>query len=97
VEEFVDLIHQFVTGALSADQFENRFLDLWRGEIDGVLKQSSPQTAIISTLMLEVDAYSNDPDTLGTEFCIDGDQLREAARRALDQLTELHTEQDKTR
>ncbi|MEP7290481.1 MAG: colicin immunity domain-containing protein [Chloroflexota bacterium] len=89
---YVELIRQFVAGEISADEFEDRYIKLWYAALDNLLSQRTPETKIISDLFLEVDAYSNDPETLGDSYCVTADQLRESARQALHELMELQKE-----
>lgn len=90
--QYVELICQFVSSEISADDFEDRYLKLWYAALDNFLSKRSPESKIISDLFLEVDAYSNDPESLGVEYCTTADELRESARKALAELLQLQTE-----
>ena len=81
LEAYVELIRQFVGDEITADDFEDRYIKLWYTALNDFLSQISPEAKIISDLFLEVDAYSNDPETLGEEYCVTTDQLRELARK----------------
>lgn len=91
-EQYIELIRQFIAGEIDADEFEDRYIKLWYAALDGFLGQISPESKVISDLFLEVDAYSNDPETLGAEYCTTADELRESARKALAKLLVLQTE-----
>ena len=91
LEKYRELIRQFVSGEISADDFEDRYIKLWYLALDDFLAQISSEAKIISDLFLEVDAYSNDPETLGTEYCTTAEELRESARKALNELLQLQT------
>jgi hypothetical protein len=92
LEQYVELIRQFVSGEISADDFEDRYIKLWYLALDDFLGHRSPESKVISDLFLEVDAYSNDPDELGSQYSTTAEELRESARKALSELLELQTE-----
>lgn len=92
LEKYTELIRQFVLGEISADDFEEQYIQLWYAALDNFLGERSPESKIISELFLEVDAYSNDPKSLGESFCVTADQLRDVAQLALQELLELQKE-----
>ncbi len=94
LEKYVDLIRRFVAGEISADDFEDQYVKLWYMALDDFLSQRSPASKIISDLFLEVDAYTNDPDELGSAYSTSAEELREWARKALSELLELQTERN---
>lgn len=91
VRHFIELVQQFVSGSIKASEFADRAVDFWSAEYES-LQGASEETRIIAQLCLDADALTNEPP-----YNIGAEALRTAARRALDQLTELQTEQDKTR
>ncbi len=90
--KYVELIRHFVSGDISADEFEDQYVKLWYAALDDFLAHRSPESKIISDLFLEVDAYSNDPETLGQEYSATAEELCESSRKALSELLELQKE-----
>jgi hypothetical protein len=91
VQQFIDLLQQFIQGTITPSAFSDQAVAFWQSEYQH-LQTAAPENQIIAQLCLDADALTNEPP-----YNITAEALREAARRALDQLTELHTEQDKTR
>ncbi|WP_110661602.1 colicin immunity domain-containing protein [Salinicola socius] len=81
-EKYILLITQFVTGKLTAPQFEVGYLDIFKNE-----SEMLPQTSYdaLNELFLDVDAYCNDPG-LRDEEDLDDCELLESAKKALAKL-----------
>lgn len=94
LEQYIELIQRFVAGSVSADDFENCYIKLWYAALDDFLNERSPASRIISDLFLEVDAYTNDPDELGSTYTTTAEELRESAHKALSELLQLQTERN---
>ncbi len=95
-QAYEELIRQFVHDEISADDFEAEYIRLWYLALDNFLSETTSASSIISDLFLDVDCYSNVPGVVDPVLCLDENGLREAAQRALDQLTALQTERDKS-
>ncbi len=80
------LLKDFVARKISADEFERRFLELFKGE---TALMPEREFHILDKLFGDVDAYCSDPDLIDPRFDIDEDELRSSAQEALDQLGEL--------
>ena len=82
IEKYILLITQFVTGELTAPQFEVLYLDMFKDE-----SEILPETnyAALNELFLDVDAYCSDPD-LRDEEDLDDQELLERAKQALTKL-----------
>ena len=89
LEAYIRLIEQFASGEITADEFEDTYIDLWYQYVKTELSVSSPETILISDLFLEVDAYSNQPP-----HNVSADELREAALKALAELLSLQKERN---
>lgn len=76
VERYVPLLEAFVNGGISADDFQDRFLTLWREDRDS----GRPTGEVIDNLMVGVDCYDGNPELTGR---IDADQLKVETRDAL--------------
>ena len=89
LESYTRLIEQFTSGEITADEFEDTYIDLWYQYVKTELSVSSPETTLISDLFLEVDAYTNKPP-----YNVSAEELREAARKALAELLALQKERN---
>jgi len=87
---------QFKTGEMSEAEYRTRFRSLHeKYYVNSDLQPFSDEQEIINELFYDVDAYVGDPN-LFEEGDFGADELREAARKALDQLTALQAERDKS-
>ena len=83
---YVDLISQFTDGALSAPEFETRYLEFTKR--DG-MAYGEPMFGIIDKLFADVDEYFDDPDETPEQRAQASDTLRQQAQDALNKLKEL--------
>ena len=82
IEKYVLLITEFVIGVISASQFEQSYLDMFKrenNELPGRIYD------VLNSLFLDVDAYCDDP-SLRDEYDLDDNQLLECAKAALGKL-----------
>lgn len=92
VNRFILLVRRFVLDEITPDEFADESLVFWRKELNNINKLGSlPEATIIADLCLEADALSNDPP-----YNVTADELRESARKALEQLTALQAERNKS-
>jgi hypothetical protein len=89
--EYVRLIEQFVSGEITAPQFEERYLQLVK--TDQVL-HGEPAFGIVDTLFFYVDEYFDDPDFTPEQRAQATDELRQHAREALSKLLDLPAKDD---
>lgn len=78
-DKYVTLIRQFLDHRMSAEDFERRYLDLFKNETAGMTVTEFSQ---LDRLFSAVDAFCPDP-SLRSEGDLDEDQLREAAQSTL--------------
>jgi len=92
VNRFSILVCRFVVDEITPDEFADESLVFWRNELSNINALGDlPEAVIIGDLCLEADALSNQPPYKVTE-----DELRQSARKALDQLTALQAERNKS-
>ena len=84
--EYIRLIEQFVSGEITAPQFEERYLQLVK--TDQVL-HGEPAFGIVDTLFFYVDEYFDDPDLTSEQRAQATDELKQHAREALSKLLDL--------
>ena len=84
IEQYILLITQFVTGVISAPQFEQSYLDMFKHESNELPEHVYE---VLNGLFSDVDAYCGDP-YLRDEDDLDDDQLIECAKAALERLCE---------
>jgi len=82
IEKYILLITQFVTGELTASQFEVSYLDMFKNESETLPEKTY---AALNELFLDVDAYCSDP-ALRDEEDLDDQELLERAKQALAKL-----------
>jgi hypothetical protein len=78
-ERYLPVLTAFVGGEMSASDFQQHFLALWREDRDA----GRPTGSVLDDLMIGVDCYDENPDLIGR---IDSSQLREETRDALARL-----------
>lgn len=84
---YITLLKKFVTRKITADEFERRFLELYKAE---TTLMSEKEFQILDKLFGAVDAYCSDPELIEDPlFDIDENGLRLSAQEALDELGEL--------
>ena len=91
LDQFCEVIVQFVTGSISLEEFQARYADLWQAALDSFLLEATPESHIISDLFLEIDTFSYYGKEIGAIPCDTADQLRQAAETALRKLSALET------
>lgn len=86
MEKYIALLKDFVDRKISADEFEQQFLGLFKS--DGVF--SGTEFQILDKLFSDVDAYCSDPDLIeDPRFDISENELRASAQETLDKLVKL--------
>jgi hypothetical protein len=88
--DFILLVEKFLAGAINAEAFADYAVSFYQQNYDD-LYADEPSNNIIGDLCLDADALSNRPP-----YNVTPDELREAARKALDQLTTLQAERNKS-
>jgi len=86
---YIELISRFTSGALSAPDFETRYLEFTKQ--DGML-YGEPMFGIIDKLFGDVDEYFDDPDATPEERAQAAETLRRQAQDALDKLRGLRAD-----
>jgi hypothetical protein len=79
LQPYVQLIGAFANDAIDAQEFERRYLKLFK---DDATDWPEREYAILDRLFGDVDSFNADPELRGPDG-LDADQLRESARRAL--------------
>jgi hypothetical protein len=79
LETYRDLIHRFVTGEVSADEFEADYLARFKGDPNQVIGE---EFDILDGLFADVDDYLSDPTLRASAGGISGEELRARARDA---------------
>jgi hypothetical protein len=79
LENYRDLIHRFVVGDISADEFETDFLARFKDDPDQVV---GDEFDILDELFADVDEYVSDPKLRESTGGISGEELRARARDA---------------
>jgi hypothetical protein len=96
MQAFVELMRDFCGGVLTAQEFEEQYSDLWRETRDQPRALLNKREAeILDQLFTDIDAFTDDPDVLHDpmygKYSIDGDGLRAAVKKSLEQLLHLQT------
>ncbi len=87
MDKYIKLLEEFAGNNITADEFEQRFLQLFKSDNN---LQPGREFKILDKLFADVDAYCSDPDLIeDPRFNIDGVQLQVSARKTLDQLLKL--------
>jgi hypothetical protein len=77
LEKYRDLIRRFVTGEISADEFETNYLTRFK---DDPKQVSGEEFDILDELFADVDDYVSDPTLRETTGGISAEELRARAR-----------------
>ena len=89
MDKYIKLLEDFAGSKISADEFERRFLQLFKSD-DNL--QLGREFQILDKLFADVDAYCSDPDLIeDPRFDIGEVQLRVSAQETLDKLVKLTT------
>jgi len=84
---YTKLLKNFVSKKISANEFEQQFLQLFKVEENF---SSKKEFEVLDKLFGDVDAYCSDPDLIeDPEFDITEEELRLSAKQALEELGEL--------
>ena len=83
LETYKDLIHRFVAGEISADEFETDYLTRFKDDPNQV---TGEEFDILDGLFADVDDYVSDPALRETTGGISGEELRARARDAYSRL-----------
>lgn len=87
MDKYIKLLEEFAGNKISADEFEQRFLQLFKSDNN---LQPGREFKILDKLFANVDAYCSDPDLIeDPRFDIGEVQLRVSAQETLDQLVKL--------
>jgi Bacterial self-protective colicin-like immunity len=79
LERYRDLIRRFVTGDISADEFETDYLARFKDDPNQVIGE---EFDILDELFADVDDYVSDPTLRESTGGISGEELRARARDA---------------
>jgi hypothetical protein len=79
VENYRDLIHRFVIGDISADEFEADYLTRFKDDPNQVVGE---EFDVLDELFADVDDYVSDPALRERTGGISGEELRTRARDA---------------
>jgi Bacterial self-protective colicin-like immunity len=79
LKQYRDLIHRFIIGEISADEFEVDYLARFKGDPNQVIGE---EFAILDELFAVVDDYVSDPILRASTGGVSGDELRARARDA---------------
>jgi Bacterial self-protective colicin-like immunity len=83
LETYRDLIHRFVIGEISADEFEADYLARFKDDPNQVIGE---EFDILDELFADVDDYVSDPTLRESTGGISGEELRARARDAYTRL-----------
>ena len=85
---YIQLIDSFIAGRISPEEFESKYLKLFKEE-----KRMPPVQVyeVLNKLFTDVDAYCGDP-SLRNQYSLDENELRECASRAYWALKALERE-----
>lgn len=87
MEKYIKLLQSFADSKISADQFEQRFLQLFKSDNN---LQPGREFQILDKLFADVDAYCSNPDLIeDPRFDIGEVQLQVSAQETLDKLLKL--------
>jgi len=87
MDRYIKLLEDFVGSKITADEFEQRFIQLFKGDKN---LQPGREFKILDKLFADVDAYCSDPDLIeDPRFDIDGVQLQVSAKETLNKLVKL--------
>ncbi len=94
MDKYIKLLEEFAGGKISADEFEQRFLQLFKGDNN---LQPGREFQILDKLFADVDAYCSDPDLIeDPRFDIGEVQLRVSVQETLDKLIKVKRVQNVT-
>jgi hypothetical protein len=85
LETYRDLIHRFVIGDISADEFETDYLAKFKDDPNQVIGE---EFDILDELFADIDDYVGDPTLRESAGGISGEELRVRARDAYARLFE---------
>lgn len=83
LENYISLITKFVSGEITASQFEELYLEMFKNESEILPEETF---YILNELFLDVDAYCNDLLLRGEDDLGDS-ELLQSAKRALESLS----------
>jgi Bacterial self-protective colicin-like immunity len=87
MEKYIKLLQQFAGRKINADEFEQRFLQLFKSDNN---LQPGREFKILDKLFADVDAYCSDPDLIeDPRFDIGEVELQVSAQETLDKLLKL--------
>ncbi|MEG4285691.1 colicin immunity domain-containing protein [Microcoleus sp. A006_D1] len=87
MDKYINLLEEFVDNKITADEFERRFIQLFKGDNN---LQPGTEFKILDKLFADVDAYCSDPNLIeDPRFDIDGGQLQVSAQETLNKLVKL--------
>ena len=79
LSEYIKVVRRFVDRTISADEFERRYLRMFK---DDVSIRPEAEYEVLNRLFTDVDVYSPNPQLRGTDG-LDEEQLRDSACAAL--------------
>ena len=83
INVYINLLKDFLCNKITADDFERRFLGMFKSETNCYSKL---EFQILDKLFGDVDAYCSDPELLDPEYDITEEDLKFSAKEALDNL-----------
>ena len=87
MDKYIKLLEEFVDNKITADEFERRFIQLFKGDNN---LQPGTEFKILDKLFADVDAYCGDSDLIeDPRFDIDAVQLQVSAKETLNKLVKL--------
>ncbi len=90
MDKYIKLLQHFAGSKISADEFEQRFIQLFKS--DNNLQPTGRKFQILDKLFADVDAYCSPPDLIeDPRFDIGEAQLQVSARETLDKFLKLTT------
>ena len=81
LDKYISLLNQFVSGAITAPEFEMSYLKMF---LDDEIDIPEFAWRALNELFLDTDAYCADPDLRDSKDDLDEKQLLASAQRTLD-------------
>jgi len=89
IPNYIDLINSFTSGNISANEFEKKYLELFKND-EKLIDCSDEVYEVLDTLFYAVDSYCSDPDLQNQLVdSLNSHQLLDAAIIALHGLSHI--------
>jgi hypothetical protein len=84
--DYRTLLEQFLSGAMSAEEFQTTYLDRFKNE---TRRLEEPLFELLDGLFGDVDAFTTDPSLLAEDpkYYVDEETLRKKVKAAVSQIT----------